>query len=78
MNLLLEARKYNSLKEKMKKKNKRLTKLKEKINKLKELINAINLEIKMIKENNSLSNSGNKTFEDTISTNRESYRKIQI
>jgi hypothetical protein len=76
-NLILRAKKYNILKEKMKKKRLKMNKLKEKINKLNELINIMKIDSKMINQNKQILNSENKTLDNTPSTNMEVLSKTE-
>ena len=76
-NLILRAKKYNILKEKMKKKRLKMNKLKEKINKLNELINIMTIDSKMINQNKQILNSENKTLDNTPSTNMEILPKTE-
>ena len=76
-NLILRAKKYNILKEKMKKKRIKMNKLKEKINKLNELINIMTIDSKMINQNKQILNSENKTLDNTPSTNMEILPKTE-
>ena len=76
-NLILRAKKYNILKEKMKKKRLKMNKLKEKINKLNELINIMKIDSKMINQNKQILNSENKTLDNTPSTNMEILSKTE-
>jgi hypothetical protein len=77
LSLLLDAKKINNLKEKIKKKKQKIINLKIDIKKLNELINSVKQGSIIIKQNSLNSNSQNKTMDETPSTNMELYNKSQ-
>jgi hypothetical protein len=77
LSLLLDAKKINNLKEKIKKKKQKIINLKIDIKKLNELINSVKQGSIIIKQNSLNSNSQNKTMDETPSTNIELYNKSQ-
>ena len=77
LSLLLDAKKINNLKEKIKKKKQKIINLKIDIKKLNELINSVKQGTIIIKQNSLNSNSQNKTMDETPSTNMELYNKSQ-